>query len=534
MKLNRSILLYLLTAFAFTACREEEPEPPNPEECIPQCDAKACGFDGCGGTCGECQSGTICQAGKCASTTPETACQNRVCGPDGFGNTCGTCANDQTCDEASGQCIAWKVTGNIFYERQTIDVLEINGGIPRFGEVVEEPASDLPIALYDSTGAEKLGEGIVAPDGSFSFNTTRLPMATDKLLVLPIWFHNDDFKLAILVAGSSKPYALWSWSIPLKNFTSPKAPGKLDDVVISIEESSAAIYLYQQFRKAFLDLDNTNYHTPLADMKPLAVLWNPGKTWDCGTCYVDGSEVEINSKDGKYKTDRTMQVDGNPLNESAWGLPTLLHEFGHYILFDNRDDTPGGAHTIGGASTPTLAWSEGFATFYSLLVQSREQNQPVLEYWRLLNNGSYWLDYDRLIGHVKTSSIGSMSLTKPTKDHASGMMQAISEAWVTAFLFNLWDGKDVPTQEDDFEDDVAIGTEGVWKIINSDRYLKEERYNYFSDGSSQNRRHEVGVDLVDFIDAVTCLDLESTQKLYRWIDTQTTFPYDQKPVCTPK
>ncbi len=47
---------------------EPEPEPePEPDVCTPDCDDRACGSDGCGGTCGECAVGDACEAGFCTA-----------------------------------------------------------------------------------------------------------------------------------------------------------------------------------------------------------------------------------------------------------------------------------------------------------------------------------------------------------------------------------------------------------------------------------------------------------------------------------
>ena len=73
-------------------------------ECIPNCAGKACGDDGCGGTCGSCPKGEGCENGQCAKSvecTPE--CTGKVCGSDGCGGACGACAPGQSCDPA-GQC----------------------------------------------------------------------------------------------------------------------------------------------------------------------------------------------------------------------------------------------------------------------------------------------------------------------------------------------------------------------------------------------------------------------------------------------
>ncbi len=71
--------------------------------CKPDCNGKVCGADGCGGTCGTCDAGSVCSGnGKCASTC-KTDCLGKVCGPDGCGGTCGACGPGKTCT-VQGKC----------------------------------------------------------------------------------------------------------------------------------------------------------------------------------------------------------------------------------------------------------------------------------------------------------------------------------------------------------------------------------------------------------------------------------------------
>jgi hypothetical protein len=85
-------------------------------DCTPDCFGKACGDDGCGGACGACEPGLQCGAtGQCQACEP--ACDGKVCGDDGCGGLCGSCAADSLCVEGgcapllcSGQCGAEVVT----------------------------------------------------------------------------------------------------------------------------------------------------------------------------------------------------------------------------------------------------------------------------------------------------------------------------------------------------------------------------------------------------------------------------------------
>ena len=67
-----------------------------PGTCHPECDAKQCGSDGCGGSCGTCPLGFGCEDGACTPVClPQ--CAGKACGDDGCGGTCGFCSTDQEC-----------------------------------------------------------------------------------------------------------------------------------------------------------------------------------------------------------------------------------------------------------------------------------------------------------------------------------------------------------------------------------------------------------------------------------------------------
>lgn len=80
------------------------------EVCVPDCEGRECGPDGCGGTCGACADPTTAcdAAGRCTLCTP--ACEGKACGPDGCGRSCGSCpdgeqcADDGTCAAPTGAC----------------------------------------------------------------------------------------------------------------------------------------------------------------------------------------------------------------------------------------------------------------------------------------------------------------------------------------------------------------------------------------------------------------------------------------------
>jgi len=68
--------------------------------CVPKCFGKACGDDGCGGSCGSCEAGAFCLEGACETCT----CEGKECGNDGCGNPCGTCPAGSGCTP-EGLCV---------------------------------------------------------------------------------------------------------------------------------------------------------------------------------------------------------------------------------------------------------------------------------------------------------------------------------------------------------------------------------------------------------------------------------------------
>ena len=79
--------------------------------CVPACDGRYCGStDGCGGDCGVCTQGSVCNtSGRCVKSPCTADCNGRKCGDDGCGGTCGTCDKGQLCVTATGACKSFAV-----------------------------------------------------------------------------------------------------------------------------------------------------------------------------------------------------------------------------------------------------------------------------------------------------------------------------------------------------------------------------------------------------------------------------------------
>ena len=67
--------------------------------CVPDCEDRQCGSDGCDGVCGFCEYGFLCvpATGQCKEYC-EKKCDGKVCGPDGCGGDCPPgCEDNEEC-----------------------------------------------------------------------------------------------------------------------------------------------------------------------------------------------------------------------------------------------------------------------------------------------------------------------------------------------------------------------------------------------------------------------------------------------------
>ncbi len=83
---------------AFETCMSGQCEP-----CQPNCEGKVCGGNGCGGTCPPgCGAFETCEAGQCEPCQPN--CEGNVCGDDGCGGSCGSCGAYEQCNAGTCEC----------------------------------------------------------------------------------------------------------------------------------------------------------------------------------------------------------------------------------------------------------------------------------------------------------------------------------------------------------------------------------------------------------------------------------------------
>ena len=85
------------------------PDDPGPDACVVHCDGRQCGDDGCGGSCGTCSGGKVCESGQCGckANDHKACCESAVCWYDSCGAQGGKVVDCQYgCDGGTNQCKA--------------------------------------------------------------------------------------------------------------------------------------------------------------------------------------------------------------------------------------------------------------------------------------------------------------------------------------------------------------------------------------------------------------------------------------------
>ena len=398
-------------------------------------------------------------------------------------------------------------TRTVRYDNYQLPVLDGHQDVPGWG---------IPLSLKDENGIQ-IGNAVADENGQFEITLNRLPLASDWISIVPNWYVNGELKFGLLIASQDLPYTSWVWSLNLSDYGRNGNYSELGTIRITEREASGGLYLYQQLLRAYQDVQNNYFVTNLSQLPSMAVVWKPGVPWSCGTCYVHNWPNDI----GKVSMQSTMYVGGGTGDESVWGYPTILHEFGHYVMASlYGDDTDGGDHNMSTACDPQVAWSEGWATFYALMALSLRSDHAVSQYWRVLSSGSFWLDYAHL---YDSSGFGSLIVPRPDPNNSQKMKQFLPEGWVTFILYHLWDGLDMPDPETP-ADPIRMGTAGIINSLSSPRYKKADSY-------LDSNRETRGRDFVDFVDATVCrISEDDAIDIIDYIYGYD-FPYDIEPKC---
>ncbi|MEA3392139.1 MAG: hypothetical protein U9Q91_04080, partial [Candidatus Marinimicrobia bacterium] len=189
---------------------------------------------------------------------------------------------------------------------------------------------------------------------------------------------------------------------------------------------------------------------------------------------------QANGADGSYYSSSKKRIVllGETADPDEYDDIIIGHEYGHFVMDTySDDDSPGGNHTLA-PSTATLAWSEGWATYFAAAALNKSFYLDTIS----SGVGSYY-SIESLPSSIKLGNVGDV------------LDGNVSEAVVSAILWDLHDTTNEASANSlDGFDDLSNQSTAIWKILTT--YLN---------GTNFKDRGKAGVDTVDFIDAWYCL-----------------------------
>jgi len=346
------------------------------------------------------------------------------------------------------------VSGTVSYEdRPPLD----NG---RLGETTPKPARAVQVAVIADDDGATLATTVADDDGhytvSFDANSGEaihiLAATTNVSATRPVEVRN---------ASNNKIHGFGGPSFPAAD---------TDGADVLVTEASGEGQAFNIFDVLLDVMDRIPTMLPGQTQKPLDAFWHDG------------------NQDGTYYQDSGLYLLGDPSDSDGYDDTVILHESGHWIEdVYGRSDSPGGDHD-GSPTNPTLAWSEGFSTYFAMAIRGI----PIYSD----SNAGGGFAYN-----------GDTSNTKANPNLA--ITQNVSEDMVTEIL---WDMGDAPSPDDDGVADTHD------HVIQLEAYLRT---------ASLRGGNFPGVDLVDALDGwFITLGLGDCAGMRGIVDTKHTFPYD--------
>lgn len=176
-----------------------------------------------------------------------------------------------------------------------------------------------------------------------------------------------------------------------------------------------------------------------------------------------------------YSSGSTLiAILGDAADPDEYDDMVIAHEYGHFINDKfSTSNSPGGTHYIDRTSVPTLAWGEGWATFFGGAAYGRSTYIDT-------NAGGVGVSYsfETLPYNIQKGNDGAV------------LDGNVNEANVTAVLWDLYD------TANETKDNLGSKSSAVWTVFTT--YLKSGYANF-------NDRGVAGRDTVDFLDGWFCL-----------------------------
>lgn len=436
-----------------------------------------------------------CTSGKWVST---------ACGTDSCRSKPSVGASCTQQDPGTGR----KLRGHVDYEFRAP-----NASFTDLGPIQKEGAVDLFITAYQ--GDELIGMGLTSPGGNgmnpgdWEIELDREPTGQVYYYFWPMLFDdNGNPRMAIAHAQSGDAFdqestEYWNWGFGLDC-----SAGCGEDVgtdLITDAMGSGAAYIYQWLDYGlFRTADLMPGKTPLT----VGIFWEPNNQFDCGSCFITpgggGARVSYDG-DAYDHYDTSLNISGSVKSPHHFVKTTINHELGHWFMQSfTKSPAEGGVHYVGRASSPGLAYSEGFATFFAQTNISASPSAPDPVAFRKSQGTTFWVDLEKVV-----YSGGALEMP----DENGGMDQDICEDVVSSLMWSIW-------ASDRAYKPLGKGDQATFSIFSSKRLTT----------SDANRGYKT-VDLVDFLDAATCASVLDQPQITS-LTNPISFPY--QPATSPQ
>jgi hypothetical protein len=315
-----------------------------------------------GGAAGCVANPTSCVEGAtdCVSSSQIRRCQ----GGSWVTSSCapGSCIESALGDYCSGGGTTATLSGTVVYERRGPNTARSD-----WGAISTAPAVGFLVAVARTSGGTTtfFDSQVTSATGAFTVKLPSPLTSSDSIIVYAAGAATDG-QLPFVVADprltardadysidtSISTPAVWSWSW--------RADGVTAGQTLRITEAagSGAARVFDYLRYVY---NASSSRWPGATRAPLIVWLGMGVNWTCGACHWPVPTT-------RFGTRYTAQIfiGGDRTDAGYWADAVTAHELGHWIMFTfGRSVGEGGRHCFGVPSAPGLAWSEGFATWFS-------------------------------------------------------------------------------------------------------------------------------------------------------------------------
>jgi hypothetical protein len=346
------------------------------------------------------------------------------------------------------------LTGIVLYE----DRAQQQSG--RLASTIQNlPARAISVALLADDDSTVIASAVTGDDGRYTLEFVGGPSESVHLLA------------AAVSVNPQRPLRVLRQDGMVHGFGGGSFPLEATDAALVITEASGEAEAFNVFDQMVSSADAVRIGLGIAP-SPVRAQWQKGGT--TGTFY-SGS---------------TLFLLGSASDDDGYDDTVILHENGHFIEDSiGRSDSPGGSHD-GSPTNPTLAWSEGFSTYWAMAVKG-------IPFYGDSNAGGGW-GYN-----------GENTVTRAPQP-AGPLEQPVPENMITEVL---WDIGDMRANDDD--------------PLAGDQLLVENVQPDYLRTAALRQIGRAGVDLVDFLDGYLLADSNAhCAAVTTIVVTRHTFPYD--------